>query len=200
MAFLFIFGHALLAHLVGGCGARAVSRKTTINFILHCLYMFFFYRQRLYHSPKHRFTRCLLSMMGFAVPLFDDLFVWRLNEFKDDLVWLQHDNWSDLHSSSVTQCSLSYCTYWAFPFSRVFCLTSPHMLLSELALVKLEILKRSVIENWPLKVLTKYICSLKNNRTENVRGQFVDFVRKKRENREEGKQAGWTGINGSLLS
>ena len=86
MAFLFIFGHALLAHLVGGCGARAVSRKTTINFILHCLYMFFFYRQRLYHSPKHRFTRCLLSMMGFAVPLFDDLFVWRLNEFKDDLV------------------------------------------------------------------------------------------------------------------
>ena len=106
----------------------------------------------------------------------------------------------------VSDSVLSFILYLALPrkvrssFSRVFCLTSPHMLLSELALVKLEILKRSVIENWPLKVLTKYICSLKNNRTENVRGQFVDFVRKKRENREEGKQAGWTGINGSLLS
>ena len=75
----------------------------------------------------------------------------------------------------------------------------PHVTL-RISPCKLEILKRSVIENWPLKVLTKYICSLKNNRTENVRGQFVDFVRKKKENREEGKQAGWTGINGSLLS
>ena len=103
------------------------------------------------YFPKHRFTR-LLSMMGFAEPLFDHLFVWRLNEFKDDLVWLQHDNWSELHYSSVTQCSLSCSTYWAFPkrvrsfFSRVFCLTCPHILLSKLALVKLEILERSVID------------------------------------------------------
>ena len=34
MAFLFILGQALPAHLVGGCGARAVSRKTPIYFIL----------------------------------------------------------------------------------------------------------------------------------------------------------------------
>ena len=33
MAFLFILGQALLAHLVGGCGARTVSRKTPIYFI-----------------------------------------------------------------------------------------------------------------------------------------------------------------------
>ena len=33
MAFLFILGHALPAHLVGGHGARAVSRKTPIYFI-----------------------------------------------------------------------------------------------------------------------------------------------------------------------
>ena len=33
MAFLFILGQALPAHLVGGCGARAVSRKTPIYFI-----------------------------------------------------------------------------------------------------------------------------------------------------------------------
>ena len=33
MAFLFILGQALLAHLVGGCGAGAVSRKTPIYFI-----------------------------------------------------------------------------------------------------------------------------------------------------------------------
>ena len=34
MAFLFILGQALPAHLVGGCGARAVSRKTPIYFIV----------------------------------------------------------------------------------------------------------------------------------------------------------------------
>ena len=34
IAFLFILGQALPAHLVGGCGARAVSRKTPICFIL----------------------------------------------------------------------------------------------------------------------------------------------------------------------
>ena len=34
MAFLFILGQALPAHLVGGCGARVVSRKTPIYFIL----------------------------------------------------------------------------------------------------------------------------------------------------------------------
>ena len=34
MAFLFILGQALRAHLVGGCGARAVSRKTPIYFII----------------------------------------------------------------------------------------------------------------------------------------------------------------------
>ena len=33
MAFLFILGQALPAHLVGGCGTRAVSRKTPIYFI-----------------------------------------------------------------------------------------------------------------------------------------------------------------------
>ena len=33
MAFLFILGQALPAHLVGGCGARAVSRMTPIYFI-----------------------------------------------------------------------------------------------------------------------------------------------------------------------
>ena len=33
MAFLFILGQALPAHLIGGCGARAVSRKTPIYFI-----------------------------------------------------------------------------------------------------------------------------------------------------------------------
>ena len=33
MAFLFILGQALPAHLVGGCGARAVSRKTPIYFM-----------------------------------------------------------------------------------------------------------------------------------------------------------------------
>ena len=33
MAFLFILGQALPAHLFGGCGARAVSRKTPIYFI-----------------------------------------------------------------------------------------------------------------------------------------------------------------------
>ena len=33
MAFLFILGQALPAHFVGGCGARAVSRKTPIYFI-----------------------------------------------------------------------------------------------------------------------------------------------------------------------
>ena len=35
MAFLFILGQALPAHLVGGCGARAVSRKTPSYFIQH---------------------------------------------------------------------------------------------------------------------------------------------------------------------
>ena len=35
MAFLFFLGQALPAHLVGGCGARAVSRKTPIYFIVH---------------------------------------------------------------------------------------------------------------------------------------------------------------------
>ena len=34
MAFLFILGQALPAHLVGGCGARAVSRKTPIYFMI----------------------------------------------------------------------------------------------------------------------------------------------------------------------
>ena len=34
MAFLFILGQALPAHLVGGCCARAVSRKTPIYFSL----------------------------------------------------------------------------------------------------------------------------------------------------------------------
>ena len=34
MAFLFILGQALAAHLVGDCGARAVSRKTPIHFII----------------------------------------------------------------------------------------------------------------------------------------------------------------------
>ena len=33
MAFLFFLGQALPAHLVGGCGARAVYRKTPIYFI-----------------------------------------------------------------------------------------------------------------------------------------------------------------------
>ena len=33
MAFLFFLGQALPAHLVGGCGARAVSSKTPIYFI-----------------------------------------------------------------------------------------------------------------------------------------------------------------------
>ena len=35
MAFLFFLGQALPAHLVGGCGARAVSRKTPIYFMLN---------------------------------------------------------------------------------------------------------------------------------------------------------------------
>ena len=34
MAFLVNLGQALPAHLVGGCGARAVFRKTPIYFIL----------------------------------------------------------------------------------------------------------------------------------------------------------------------
>ena len=34
LAFLFILPQALPAHLVGGCGARAVSRKTPIYFII----------------------------------------------------------------------------------------------------------------------------------------------------------------------
>ena len=34
LAFLFILGQALPAHLVGGCGARAASLKTPIYFIL----------------------------------------------------------------------------------------------------------------------------------------------------------------------
>ena len=34
MAILFILGQALPAHLVGGCGARAVSRKTPIYFMI----------------------------------------------------------------------------------------------------------------------------------------------------------------------
>ena len=34
MAFLLILGQALPAHLVGGCNARAVSRKTPIFFII----------------------------------------------------------------------------------------------------------------------------------------------------------------------
>ena len=33
MAFLFILGQALSAHLFGGCGQRALSRKTPIYFI-----------------------------------------------------------------------------------------------------------------------------------------------------------------------
>ena len=36
MAFLFILGQALPGHLVGGCGAWAVSRKKPIYFI--CIY------------------------------------------------------------------------------------------------------------------------------------------------------------------
>ena len=35
MAFLFFLGQALPAHLVGGCGARAVSRKTPIYFFIN---------------------------------------------------------------------------------------------------------------------------------------------------------------------
>ena len=34
LAFLVNLGQALPAHLVGGCGARVVSRKTPIYFIL----------------------------------------------------------------------------------------------------------------------------------------------------------------------
>merc|ERR1712107_832431 len=34
MAFLFFLGQALPAHLVGGCGARAVSRKTPILYFI----------------------------------------------------------------------------------------------------------------------------------------------------------------------
>ena len=34
LAFLFILGQALSAHLVDGCGARAVSRKTPIYFMI----------------------------------------------------------------------------------------------------------------------------------------------------------------------
>ena len=109
-------------------------------------------------------------------------------------MWLQHDNWSELHYSSVTQYSISY-SIWPFLeglaalFLVFFCLTCPHILLSKLALVKLEILERSVIENWPLEVLAKNICSEKNNRTENVGGQFLDrdFVRKKRRKVEKRK-------------
>ena len=89
---------------------------------------------------------------------------------------------------------LYFIFYLAFPrrvsssFSRVFCLTCPHILLSKLALVKLEILERSVIENWPLEVLAKNICSEKNNRTENVGGKFLDrdFVRKKEVKKRKG--------------
>ena len=52
-------------------------------------------------------------MIGSAVPLFVHLFVWGLTKFKDDLMWLQHDNWSELHYSSVTQYSISY-SIWPF--------------------------------------------------------------------------------------
>ena len=41
MAFLFILGQALPAHLDGGCGARAVSRKTPIYFIIIVYYYVF---------------------------------------------------------------------------------------------------------------------------------------------------------------
>ena len=43
MAFLFFLGQALPAHLVGGCGARAVNRKTPIYFI---------FKIRIPHLPK----------------------------------------------------------------------------------------------------------------------------------------------------
>ena len=40
MAFLFILGQALPAHLVGGRGARAVSLKTPIDFIIFLFILF----------------------------------------------------------------------------------------------------------------------------------------------------------------
>ena len=42
MAFLFILGQALPAYLVGGCGTRAVSRKTPIYFIFSWIPMVIF--------------------------------------------------------------------------------------------------------------------------------------------------------------
>ena len=49
MAFLFFLGQALPAHLVGGCGARAVSRKTPIYFI-HSILLSDNYSLRKYAS------------------------------------------------------------------------------------------------------------------------------------------------------
>ena len=40
LAFLVDMGQALLAHLVGGCGARAVSRKTPIYFMADAVKIF----------------------------------------------------------------------------------------------------------------------------------------------------------------
>ena len=54
MAFLFIFGQALPAHLVGGCGARAVSRKTPIYFIALTVYSIVSF----IHAATKQFTRC----------------------------------------------------------------------------------------------------------------------------------------------
>ena len=69
MAFLFIFGQALPAHLVGGCGARAVSRKTP-NYSIYT-----FYTQGLsFSGSKIRSVNSGNSLQRGATSMSDGIF------------------------------------------------------------------------------------------------------------------------------
>ena len=55
MAFLFFLGQALPAPLVGGCGARAVSRKTPIYFIYFDLQVIYNEAKVIYNEAKVKY-------------------------------------------------------------------------------------------------------------------------------------------------
>ena len=70
MAFLFILGQALQAYLVGGCGVRAVSRKTPIYFIYSSKFDFFSFRRQ---NGYKKFCYCSYDLCNSSIKYSGDL-------------------------------------------------------------------------------------------------------------------------------
>ena len=111
MAFLFILGQALpahLVHLVGGCGARAVPRNTPIYFITMCVNMFNIHSFKCsIHSTRSNIPAMILIC---SIDTFNKFNICANSLYWISIVHQQKGKWERLHQG---------CTSLQFEFKDI---------------------------------------------------------------------------------